>query len=154
MTKLSNGLNFWKRIGVTIIVFCLFPSVAAAQSSELKQTGTVTINQTQIAFIVSGALGGGQLVFDGKTYPFEIAGLGAGGFGASSIEATGTVYNLTNLSDFEGLYGQARAGLAIIDKSVGHMWLENASGVYLSLKAKREGLILAVGADAIGIELK
>ena len=43
---------------------------AIAQSSKLQQSGTVTINQAQIAFIFSGNVGGGKLHYGGKTYPF------------------------------------------------------------------------------------
>jgi hypothetical protein len=116
------------------------------------KSGTITIEQVQIAFIGSGNLGGGTLNFRGKTYPFTIGGLGVGGFGASKIEATGTVFDLKSLKDFEGLYGQARYGFAAGEKSAGELWLQNDKGVGLSLKAKRTGLALSLGADGIYIE--
>ena len=65
---------------------------AFAQSSKLQQTGTITINQTQVAFIFSGNVGGGTLQFQGKSYPFTIGGLGVGGVGVSQIDAVGEVY--------------------------------------------------------------
>jgi hypothetical protein len=137
-----------------ILVLVLLPGTAMAASDELKKSGTVTIDQFRVSFLISGNIGGGELTYQGKTYKFDIGGLGIGGIGASSIEATGTVYNLENLSDFEGMYGQARTGIVFIDKSTGKLWLENTSGVYLELNAKQEGLALTMGADAIGINLK
>jgi len=115
--------------------------------------GTVTISQTQIAFIGSGNLGGGKLKFGGKSYPFTIGGLGIGGIGYSKIEAQGTVYNLKNLGDFAGAYVQGRYGIAVGDRSTGELWLSNTNGVAMSLKAKREGLALSLGGDAIYIDL-
>ena len=125
---------------------------ALAQSSELQQSGTITINHGQIAFIFSANVGGGNLHYKGKTYPFSISGLGVGGFGISSIEATGVVYDLKKLSDFDGAYGQARTGIVFGTVSAGTLWRENSEGVYLRLKAKRKGIALALGADAIIIQ--
>ena len=125
---------------------------AFAQSSKPQESGTVTISQGQIAFIFSANVGGGNLHYKGKTYPFSISGLGVGGIGISSIEATGVVYDLKKLSDFDGAYGQARTGIVFGTVSAGTLWLENSEGVYLRLKAKRKGVALALGADAIIIQ--
>ena len=127
---------------------------ALAQSGDLKQSGKVSVSQTQIAFIGSGNLGGGKLTYEGKTYSFTIGGLGIGGFGISTIEASGEVYNLASLSDFEGAYGQARAGIVAGSVSTAsEFWIQNPNGVYIHLKGKREGVALSVGADAIYIKL-
>jgi hypothetical protein len=123
-------------------------------AQELKKSGTVRIEQTQVAFIASGNLGGGTLNFGGKTYKFSIGGLGIGGIGYSKITATGEVYNLTDVAHFPGAYGQARYGFAAGDTSGGQLWLENPNGVVLELKAERKGVALALGADAIYINLK
>ncbi len=125
---------------------------AAAQSDDLKRSGTVRVSQTQIAFIGSGNLGGGELTYEGKTYSFTIGGLGIGGFGISRIEATGEVYNMTSLAEFEGAYGQARTGIVVGDASAGQLWLEGPTGVYIHLNTKREGLALSLGGDAIYIK--
>ena len=69
------------------------------------------------------------------------------------IDAEGEVYNLTNLAEFPGAYGLGQYGAVAGKESVGDMWLENPHHVVLHLKAKREGLMLSVGADAIDIRL-
>jgi hypothetical protein len=129
----------------------LFAAPAWADTST--PSGTVSIVQTQIAFIGSGNLGGGTLNYGGKSYPFTIGGLGVGGFGISKIEAQGNVYDLKRLADFPGAYAQGRYGAVIGNKSTGELWLTNANGVSLSLKAKRTGLALSLGGDAIYIDL-
>lgn len=142
-------MRFW------IIAFALAAVVAlpfAGRAEEKpKPSGEVSIDQVQVAFLLSGNLGGGKLTYKGKTYEFTVGGLGIGGIGASSIEATGIVYNLEKLEDFPGAYGQARAGYAAGDVSSGDLWLQNSKGVYMSLKAKRTGLALSLGADAVYI---
>lgn len=128
----------------------LIPSLAAA---EYVESGSVTIEQVQIAFIGSGNLGGGTLLLAGQKYDFTVGGLGVGGIGVSKMEATGTVYNLANVADFSGAYVQARYGLAVGSLSTGELWLQNARGVALRLKAKRSGLALSLGGDAVYIDL-
>lgn len=149
----SRASAAWPLAGVIAVVAVLQAGPAAAQSSELKQSGTVTVSQTQIAFIGSGNFGGGELAFEGKTYSFTIGGLGVGGFGVSRMEAVGEVYNLTNLDDFEGAYGQARTGIVVGDRSAGQLWLENPGGVYIHLKTERTGLALSLGGDAVYISI-
>jgi hypothetical protein len=118
------------------------------------KSGTVTIEQLQVAFIGSGGAGEGTLHFRGKSYRFSVGGLGVGGFGISKMEATGDVYNLHELSRFPGAYGAARYGAALGDKGGGELWLENPHGVTMSLKAKRQGLAVSLGADAMIVEFK
>lgn len=145
LTRRGFSLGLLAGIGAS-----LTPALAAEKYVE---SGTVTIEQVQIAFIGSGNLGGGTLLFGGKKYDFTVGGLGFGGYGVSKMEATGTVYNLRSAADFSGAYVQARYGLAVGELSTGSLWLENARGVALNLKAKRTGLALSLGADAIYFNL-
>lgn len=124
------------------------------RAQERVKTGTVEIEQVQVAFIGSGNVGGGTLNFQGKSYRFTVGGLGIGGFGVSKMQATGDVYNLKELRQFSGAYGQARYGAAAGDKSTGEMWLQNPNGVLISLRARRTGLALSLGADAVYIDFK
>jgi hypothetical protein len=124
------------------------------RAQERVKSGTVEIEQVQVAFIGSGNVGGGTLHFQGKSYRFTVGGLGIGGFGVSKMQATGDVYNLKELRQFAGAYGQARYGAAAGDKSTGEMWLQNPNGVLISLRAKRTGLAVSLGADAVYIDFK
>ena len=127
----------------------LAPSIAAADDVA---SGTLVIEQVQIAFIGSGNLGGGTLFVGGNQYPFTIGGLGIGGIGISRMEATGTVYDLKQLGDFPGAYVQGRYGMAVGQLSAGELWLINTRGVGLHLQAKRRGLALSLGGDAVFID--
>jgi len=115
--------------------------------------GTVDLQEVQAAYIGSGIAGTGTLSFRGKEYPLQVGGLGAGGIGLSTVNAAGEVYNLRDLAQFPGTYGQARYGFAIGTSSAGDLWMQNEAGVILHLKAKREGLILSLGGDAVIISM-
>jgi hypothetical protein len=152
MKALANSTKLIRRIAVALC-FAAMLTGSQASAEELVKAGTVSINQVQIAFIGSANLGGGTLTFNGQQYDFTIGGLGVGGIGASSIEATGEVYNMTDPSQFAGAYGQARYGAVVGDASTGELWLQNNAGVYMHLKAKRAGLMLSLGGDVVYIKL-
>ena len=137
-----------------LTVLCILSAGAFAQSAPpSRASGTVSIHQVQVAFIGSGAVGGGTLYFRGRSYPFKLGGLGIGGIGISALDAAGGVYNLHRLQDFNGVYGQARTGWAVGEQGKGQMWLQNSNGVYLHLRARRQGLSLSLGADGMVVRL-
>lgn len=119
---------------------------------ELEPSGEIELKQYTVAWVGSGTMGGGTLTMDGKEYPFRLAGLGIGGYGASSIDATGIVYNLPSLDAFPGTYGNARLGMTGGDSGGGKLWLRNPDGVVIELKSEMRGLALAGGVDGILIQ--
>ncbi len=143
--------------------FCALLALAACSNKPatgpqtvdgMSPVGTVEMHQFQAAYIGSASGGGGTLFFNGQRYPFNIGGVGIGGIGASSINATGDVYGLTNVSQFAGSYAQGRYGFAIGETSRGDLWLKNDHGVVLHLNAKRTGLMLTLGGDVMVISFK
>lgn len=127
---------------------------APAIAQQRVKSGTVNIEQVQVAFFGSGNVGSGTLHYEGRSYRFSVGGLGVGGFGVSKMEAYGDVYNLRELRQFPGAYGQARYGAAYGDQGKGEMWLENTNGVMIDLKTRRQGLAVSLGADAVIIDFK
>jgi hypothetical protein len=127
---------------------------AATASPPLHLSGTVDINQTRVAFLVSANGGGGTLHFRGNDYPFSIGGLGVGGIGVSKLKAAGHVYNLRDRAKFAGVYSELRTGYALGGKGHGKLWLKNGAGVVLELEGKGEGIALSLGADAVSISFR
>src|ERR1700710_391434 len=119
----------------------------------LTPSGTLDMNMMQASYIGSGSPGSGTLYFNGRSYPFSISGLGIGGIGISSIDAAGEVYKLETFSQFAGTYAQGRYGFAIGNTSGGDLWLQNEGGIIMHLKAKRSGLMLSLGGDAVLIQM-
>jgi len=60
---------------------------------------------------------------------------------------------MSDLSQFPGAYAQGRYGFAIGTESGGDLWMQNEAGVILRLKAKRTGLMLSLGGDAVVISM-
>ena len=128
---------------------------AAPPTFEGKQpSGFVAMREVQVAYIGNAGGGHGTLTYQGQSYPFRIAGLGVGGIGVSTVDAEGEVYGLNGVAEFPGAYAAGQYGAVLGAASVGDIWLKNEHDVVLHLKAKREGLMLSVGADAIDIRLE
>jgi hypothetical protein len=119
----------------------------------LTPDGTVDMNQVQVAYIGNAGGGNGTLFYGDRSYSFTVGGLGIGGIGASTVDAKGEVYKLHDLAQFPGTYAQGSYGGVFGTKSFGDLWLQNESGVILHLKAKREGLMLSLGGDAVVISM-
>jgi hypothetical protein len=140
-----------KRILMAII--CVVMLAAAGATFAQQPSGTVTIDEYELAYIFNGSMGGGTLSFQGNNYNFKIGGLGIGGIGASHISASGEVYNLQDVSSFPGTYVQASIGYSVTNQGQGHLWLQNQNGVQLHLITSQQGLGLTAGADGIVINM-
>src|SRR6478735_3336990 len=112
-------------IGSSVLaaVFLAIASAAAPAAAQQRtlgpSTGSVRIQQVQVAFIGSGEVGGGTLKFGGRSYGITVGGVG---FGASRMTASGTVYGLHRLQDFTGAYVQLRESWALGAQGKGSVW--------------------------------
>ena len=140
-----------KRTLLTIVCVVVLAATGAAFAQQ--PSGTVTIDEYELAYIFNGTMGGGTLTFQGNTYNFKIGGLGIGGIGASHISASGEVYNLKDVAAFPGTYAQASVGYSATNQGEGHLWLQNQNGVQLHLITSQQGLGLTAGADGIIINM-
>jgi hypothetical protein len=121
------------------------------QSIEgMAPVGTVSLTET----IAIGAAGGkGSLNFQGRSYPFKLAGGVTGGGGASKDQASGEVYNLHSISDFAGLYTESSGGIGLNRSSSSDLWLRNHAGVMLHVTGTQTGMTLSLGREEILIEM-
>ena len=144
-----------RRATAYVVAFFLAAAPALAQERPNgPPSASVRIEQIQVAFIGSGAIGGGTLNYGGTSYPIKVAGLGVGGIGASQLTASGAVYGLERREDFAGAYVQVRKGWALGDHGRGKLWLRNSNGVIMKLNTRRKGLQLSLGADGVVIGFK
>ena len=146
---------FWRKslLNAIVVIFGMFSTTAMA--ADEMPSGKVTLEHIEVSFIASAKTGGGVLTFQGKKYPFKLGGLGVGGIGVTKVDATGEVYRLKNVGDFQGTYGGLRAGITVgKDLAQGGLWMENTKGVVMHLIPRRKGLALSLGADGVLIELE
>ena len=93
------------------------------------------------------------LNYRGKRHPFKISGLTAVGVGASRQDATGEVYNLEKLDDFEGTYTSFEASGAV-GGGAGIATMRSAKGVRITLHSASQGVAAQAGPEGIKITLE
>lgn len=147
--------NVHKMTGAVLLAATLLAGGMALAADAKKPSGTVTIDETQFAFILGGSAGGGVLTFQGKQHPFKIGGLTAGvNVGISKMSAAGEVYDLKDIAKFPGTYTKLDVGIAL-GGGVGGLQLKNENGVIMRLESRTQGLQLNVGsASGITVTMK
>ena len=126
---------------------------SAAEIAKMKPSGTVVLDEKEIALIFGGSEGKGVLTFQGKQYPFTVKGLSAGAsIGIVKVHAAGNVYQLNKVEDFAGKYTLASAGATAV-KGAGKGSYQNTNGVYMSLTQKATGAELELGIGFIDVKM-
>jgi len=139
-------------LGMVLLAGVGFLPASALAKGE-KPSGTVKISGKSVAAGVGFSWGKGTLTYHGKQHAFSIDGLSVGDVGISSATATGSVYHLENLEDFNGQYTAVSTGAAVAGGG-GVATMKNASGVTMTLKATSRGLKFKIGADGVKVKLE
>jgi hypothetical protein len=140
---------------------CLISTMAFVESAvaEKKATagktidGVVHIHAGSVAAGIGWSWGGGTLSYQGKDYDFDLKGLSVADVGVSNLTASGVVYNLKRVEDFNGTYRGVKAGVTIAG-GVGAIAMRNDRGVVIELNATQQGLKFALGTQGVTIQLK
>lgn len=145
----------FRRLARLLLLMPFLLVANAALAEDKTPSATVTIDETQIMWIVGGSIGGGVLDYQGKTYKFKLDGLKLGGFGVHKFKLQGDVYHMKNVEDFAGVYGEAEAGVTFAKMGKGDVVLKNTKGVVLHLKSPgSEGYALDLGVEGVDVRLE
>ncbi len=127
---------------------------STVSSPAFADSGTVRISFLKAGWIIGGTIGSGTLTFRGRSYPLSIGGLSYGlTFGGSQTNLRGTVSNIFNPRDVEGVYGAGSAGAAII-RGPQAVILTNQKGAVMQLAGTQTGLILNLDLNGMGVTLR
>jgi hypothetical protein len=129
-----------------------FPMAANAQDAG-SPVGKLNFAGGSVAAGVGFSWGSGTLVYKGNTYNVKVTGFAVGDVGVASIDATGDVYNLTNIADFDGNYVAAGVGATIAGGGT-VMAMENPHGVVIQVRSTTAGLHLNLGPSGITFTIK
>jgi hypothetical protein len=149
--KFMSNFRTVSRFALFFVVLAVATNAVAAEKA--KPSGKVTLESTSVAAGVGVSWGDGKLNFKGKDYPFSVEGLSLVDWGISKAQATGDVYNLTDVSKFGGTYVAAEAGLTLAG-GMGGMVLRNQNGVIMHLRSISQGAQLQLGTSGLVIKPK
>jgi hypothetical protein len=114
---------------------------------------TIRLSEGSVAAGIGWNWGKGTLTYMGKTYPVKISGLSVAEVGITKAEASGSVYNLKSLADFDGVYAAAGTeGTA--GKGAGVSSLRNTKGVVINLKSETKGANVKVAAEGLKLAIE
>ena len=125
---------------------------AKKKEHHQKPDATVKLTGKSAGVGIGYSWGSGVLTYQGKEYPFSVSGLSAGSIGVSSASASGDVYGLTKLEDFNGTYTSTSAGAAV-GGGGGAATMRNQNGVSIHLVGTSRGLKLHAAVDGVKIAL-
>ena len=143
-----------KRSTGLMTVAALALALTAVQAKQHKTPdATIALHGGSIAAGIGISWGSGTLTYKGKDYPIDVKGLSIGDVGATSIEASGKVYGLKKLEDFNGNYTAVGAGLtAAGGGSVAAM--RNQNGVRVDMVSTTQGVKFALGGGGVDMKIK
>lgn len=139
-------------VATTSIVAMTSPAQAAPDALG-KPVGHFSLEAKSADIGIGFTWGEGKLTFKGHTYRFKISGGNIAAVGFSKVSATGTVYNLKNLHDFDGGYA-ALSGDATLDRGIGGSVMSNSNGVKIKFTSATRGAHLAAGAQGLSFQIR
>jgi hypothetical protein len=117
-----------------------------------ESDGSLNLVGGTVAAGIGYSWGHGNLSYGGQSHPFKISGVSIVDVGAANISASGRVYNLKNLADFNGNYVAMTAGVAVAGGGSA-AYLKNEHGVVIKLHSSDVGLRFALAADGLKVKL-
>ena len=116
-------------------------------------SGRVRLESRSVAAGIGVSWGEGVLSFDGAEHPFSVAGLSVADLGIARVTATGEVYGLRKLEDFDGTYQGVALGVAVGGGSE-VVAMRNEKGVYIKMRAGQQGVRLSLATAGTKLELE
>jgi len=136
-----------------MMIGSLFVLVSLVLAQAPIPSGTITLSERSVALGVGYSWGSGVLTYQGREYPFRVEGLSVAEVGAREVEATGTVYHLMKLEDFNGTYAAVGAE-AVAGGGAGVTTMRNQQGVVINLTGTGQGVNFKLGVDGVKLTLK
>ena len=114
---------------------------------------TIKIEATSVSVGVGYSWSKGTLEYQGKTYPITMSGLMVVAVGVTKVEATGRVYFLKNLGDFDGSYG-AKKGSSNVGEGGAGVVMSNEKNVEVRMVAENSGVTLSLGISGVKLAVQ
>jgi len=139
-----------KKIGLLLLVSGLIAGFAQGATAP---NATLRLSGGSVAAGIGWSWGSGTLTYKGKNYPVSVKGLSLGKVGITGATASGEVYHLKSLQDFNGNYTAAGAGITLAGGRSA-VTMSNQNGVRVRLISTNRGVDLTLGGAGVDLRLK
>lgn len=137
--------------GAAIAAILTLSSLAFAE--DRKPEATLELTQTSVALVIGYTWGGGTLTFQDKKHPVAVDGVSILALGLAQASATGEVFNLKTLEDFNGTYVAASIE-GTLGAGAGATTMRNQNGVVIQLFTTTQGLNLKLAPEGVRLSIK
>jgi len=143
-----------RRWTVPVLLFAMVALLAPLASAEDKAPdATLRLSEGSVAAGIGWNWGRGTLTYMGKSYNFKVSGVTVAEVGITRAEASGSVYNLKSVDDFNGVYAAAGTE-GTVGKGAGVSSLRNSKGVVINLKSETKGANIKIAAEGLKLEIE
>ena len=127
-------------------------AVPASRAQDAPPDGALSLSGGAVAAGIGFTWGSGTLTYQGAPHAVKVSGLSVVDVGAAKIDASGSVYHLKSLKDFDGTYTTFAAG-ATIAGGGGAAYLKNQNGVVIKLNSTSTGLRFNLSASGVTLKV-
>lgn len=136
----------------TLVAVAVLVIAAGSAWAAEDMTGKVSIETMSIAAGFGGTWGQGVLEYRGQRYPFTVTGFSIVDVGVAKVLASGEVYNLKKVEDFEGMFMAAMAG-ATLGGGAGAAAMQNQNDVSMVWTSTSQGLSFSLAQAGLSVKL-
>jgi len=147
-------MNNVKKIAILSLVVAVMTGFTQAATQHSGPDATLRMSIGGVHLGIGGSSGSGTLTYRGKNHPFKVSGFAVGRVGVTSSSASGEVFNLKHLQDFNGHYNVGGGGTRGVTLGAGKTGtiMSNQAGVIIRLSSTQQGL--AVNATGGGLNMQ
>jgi hypothetical protein len=139
-----------KKIGLLLLISGIFAGFAQAAD---KADATIRLTSGSVAAGIGWSWGSGTVTYKGKEYPISVKGLSLGKVGITKATASGEVFHLKTLKDFDGNYTAAGAGITLAGGRSA-VTMKNQNGVRVRVISTNKGADITLGVGGVELKIK
>jgi hypothetical protein len=137
-----------KTVIALLAAVSLATTFGVAIAANKKPDAVIELKGKSVGAGVGVTWGTGILKFKGKKYPISIRGVDLIDVGVANVTATGNVYDLKTLADFNGNYASVGAGAAL-GGGASAVAMKNQHGVRVDLVSTTQGVKVALATGGV-----
>ena len=128
-----------------IVLVLLVTGVTVSFADDTKKDADATLKLTggSVAAGIGFSWASGTLTYHGKEYPVKVSGLSLGKVGTTDASASGQVYNLKKVEDFDGHFNAGALG-ATLAGGRNAIAMTNENDVEVRLESNTRGVDVTV----------
>jgi hypothetical protein len=145
-----------KKIGILLLVLGVMTGFTQAATHQSGPDATLRLSGGSFAAGIGFSWGSGTLTYKGKGYPIKVNGLSLGKVGITGVSASGEVFNLKHLQDFNGHYSYGGAGMRGVTLASGRSGtlMTNQAGVIVRISATQKGVNVNATGGGVDMQIK